>query len=92
MKFEYDSVVTVKSLEITWDLYWAEVDNGNVSKSRMGLINKFLTAAAIEALNKHDASIWNEAAEKWADYGSADSEPYWQFAKLWNEAYGEDIS
>jgi hypothetical protein len=91
VKFEYDSVVSVKSLEITWDLCWVLVDDGEVSKSRMNLINKFLTAAAIEALNKKDTSIWNEAAEKWADYGAADSEPYWQFEKLWNEAYGEAI-
>lgn len=91
MKFEYDTTVRVKSISIEWDLYWIEVDNGNVSKSRMSLINKFLTTAAVDALEAHDPNIWYKESEKWADYGAADSEPRWQFEKLWNEAYGEVI-
>jgi len=91
VKFEYKTTAIVTSLDIKWDLYWYMVDEGEVSKHRLSIVNQFLTNAARLALENRDVSIFAKECEKWWQYGATDSEPQWQFERLWNEVYGEAI-
>ena len=91
MRFEYKTAVTVTELEMKWDLYWYMVEEGEVSKNRLEMVNGFITTAARRALENKDMTIFETECEKWWQYGATDSEPRWQFERLWNEAYGEVI-
>lgn len=87
--FKYNPKVS--SLIITWDLYWSMAEDDNfLREAEFNNVNDQLTAAAIQALESGDRSIWYAASEKFGKYGAADTEPRWQFEYLWRRTYGED--
>lgn len=88
--FEFEKHIKVTTLDIKWDLYKTTADvDGKITFP--SYVQKALTKAAIEAIEKRDQHIWFEAADKYWEFGAYDTEPRVQFADLWSEAYGEDI-
>ena len=69
-----------------WQLYTASM---NCTKAAQAL-NK----AASEALSCGDAhkaiAIFSKAQDEWSAYGTADSEPTWEFEAMYEKVYGED--
>lgn len=83
--------VKVLNLDIEWDLYWTMAEDSPEQQKKLHIANWCLTKAAMSALEKQEPAIWYKESDRYADLGAADTEPRWQFAKLWQEAYGEDI-
>jgi hypothetical protein len=84
--------VKVHNLDIRWDLYWAAGAEDSDMQKELEFVNKHLTSAAIKAIENQEPTDWYKVSEYYAGFGAADTEPRWQFADLWKEAYGEDIS
>lgn len=83
--------VKVHNLIIHWDLYWIMGGDDPAMQRKLLKANDYLTRAAIRAIEEQEPTLWYQSSEYWADFGAADTEPRWQFAQLWKEAYGEDI-
>lgn len=91
MKFEYEKKIKVTTLDIKWDLYWVMEEDEPEWGKRLNNANEALTIAAKSALEQRKPNIFYRVAEIYAHLGAVDTEPRWQFAKLYAEAYGEDV-